>query len=64
MTRIELQVDLRYEIGAEGADFIFNIHAAHTACQTVSAERLTLSQTVFPKIHTDATTGTDRKSVV
>ena len=25
MTRIELQVDLRYEIGAEGADFIFNI---------------------------------------
>lgn len=58
MTRIELQVDLRYEIGAEGADFIFNIHAAHTACQTVSAERLTLSQTVFPKIHTDAATGT------
>jgi transglutaminase-like putative cysteine protease len=58
MTRIELQVGLQYEVGPEGADFIFNLHAAHTASQTVSNERLLISQAVIPQIHTEASTGT------
>jgi hypothetical protein len=30
MIRIELQVELSYEIDDRDADFVFNIHAAHT----------------------------------
>ena len=62
MIRIELQVELNYDIDANGADFVFNIHAAQTACQQVSAESLVLSQPVVPHIHTDAATGTRRFS--
>lgn len=58
MTRIELQVGLQYEVGPEGADFIFNLHAAHTASQTVSHERLLINQAVIPQIHTEPSTGT------
>lgn len=57
MIRIELQVELQYEIGPQGADFIFNIHAAHTASQVISAESLQLSQPINPQIHTDPVTG-------
>ncbi|MBI5255693.1 MAG: transglutaminase family protein [Burkholderiales bacterium] len=57
MVRIELQVDLRYEVDAHGADFIFNIHAAQTRCQAVSNERLVLSQPVPAQLHTDPATG-------
>jgi transglutaminase-like putative cysteine protease len=55
--RIELQVDLDYEVDDHGADFIFNIHAAHTQSQTISHEHLLLSQAVTPQIHTDPVTG-------
>ena len=44
MNRIELQIDLNYEIAEPGVDFVFNIHAAHTPSQTLSAERLVLNQ--------------------
>jgi len=57
MIRIELQIELNYEIDAHGADFVFNIHAAHTPSQTITAERLTLSQDVPARIHTDPVTG-------
>ncbi len=57
MIRIELNVELNYEVDAQGADFVFNIHAAHTASQTVSAESLQLSQPLTPRIHTDLATG-------
>lgn len=57
MIRIELQVDLRYEVDSHGADFIFNIHAAQTACQSVSQERVWLNQPVTPQIDTDPATG-------
>jgi hypothetical protein len=56
MIRIELQVDLTYDIDAHGADFVFNIHAAHTPSQVVSGEHLSLSQAIVPQIHTDPTT--------
>jgi transglutaminase-like putative cysteine protease len=57
MVRIELQLQLKYEVGAAGADFIFNIHPAYTPCQTVSAEQLTLSQDIASEIQTDPATG-------
>lgn len=58
MIRIQLHVELNYEIDPPGADFVFNIHAAHTPYQLVSAERLVLSQPVQPIIHTDPATHT------
>jgi transglutaminase-like putative cysteine protease len=58
MIRIEFQLELHYEVDAYGADFVFNVHAAHTPRQTVSGEQLTLSQPVPTAIHSDAFTGT------
>jgi len=55
--RIELQVELSYEIDEHGADFVFNIHAAHTQSQTLRAESLVLSQPIDPQMHTDPVTG-------
>lgn len=43
MIRIELQIELNYEIDGNGADFVFNVHAAHTPSQAIYAESLTLS---------------------
>ncbi len=57
MICIELQVALSYEIDAHGAEFIFNIHAAHTPRQVVSTESLTLSQDIVPQVHVDPVTG-------
>ncbi|MCW7538897.1 transglutaminase domain-containing protein [Aquabacterium sp. A7-Y] len=57
MVRIELEVELTYDIGEQGADFVFNIHPAHTHCQKVSLERLLLSQPVSPQVQTDPNTG-------
>lgn len=57
MIRLELNVELRYEVQEGGADFVFNVHAAQTACQTVQSENLLLSQPVTPLLHTDAATG-------
>lgn len=57
MIRIELQVELNYDIGPDGADFIFNIHAANTASQVVSNESVFLSQPVTSRVHRDPATG-------
>jgi hypothetical protein len=59
MIRIALQIDLHYDVDEHGADFVFNIHAAHTRCQTVVAEQLRLSQPIEPRMQTDPATGTD-----
>ena len=53
MVRIELNIELNYEIDAQGADFVFNIHAAHTAHQRVFAGNLLLNQAVDSLIYTD-----------
>lgn len=58
MIRMQLQIDLNYEVAAPGADFIFNVHAAKTGCQTVVEESLLLSQPVARHIDTDPVTGT------
>ncbi len=57
MIRLQLQVDLSYDIrDPAGADFVFNIHAAQTAQQTVEQEHLVLSQPVEAEVATDPTT--------
>lgn len=53
IVRIRLQVDLDYQVGEHGADFIWNIHAAHAPCQTVVSENLTLSQSVPSRLDVD-----------
>ncbi len=58
MIRIELQLALNYQVDAQGADFVFNIHAAQTASQKVTFENLWISQPVQTHIHTDAFSGT------
>ena len=55
--RIELQIELNYDVGAQGADFIFNIHAARTPSQTVVEESLLLSQAIAAPVHADPGTG-------
>ena len=57
MIEIEFQTRLNYVVGAQGADFVFNVHAAQTPCQTVAAENLVLSQPIVPEIHADPATG-------
>ena len=57
MIRINLQIELDYVVAPQGADFVFNIHAAHTPSQTVSNEQLSLSQTLDARVHTDPTSG-------
>ena len=57
MVRLDLHVELNYEIDQYGADFVFNIHAAHTRIQVITAENLSISQPVVPDMHTDLATG-------
>jgi transglutaminase-like putative cysteine protease len=58
MIRLELQIDLYYQVNdSYGADFVFNIHPAQTAAQTLTGERLSLSQPLEPEISTDPATG-------
>jgi transglutaminase-like putative cysteine protease len=56
MIRLKLWLELDYEIADPGCDFIFNIHAAHTARQRVVDEILTLSQDVPSLLETDPAT--------
>lgn len=57
MIQIALDISLDYEVtDPAGADFVFNIQAATTAHQQVSAERLVISQPVSPEFGTDPAT--------
>ncbi len=56
MIRLDLTLDLSYDISAPGCDFIFNVHAAHTPRQQVLRESLTLSQNLQQTIETDPAT--------
>lgn len=59
MVRLQLRLELAYDIrDPAGADFIFNVHAAQTAHQTVEREELLLSQPLVPDLATDAATAT------
>ena len=56
MIRLRLALELDYDIAEPGCDFIFNVHAAHTARQRVVEEVLTLSQDVQPRVETEPAT--------
>ena len=56
--RLALQIQLLYEVGPQGADFVFNIQPAYTLRQRVSDEVMTISQGVTPWMHTDPATAT------
>jgi hypothetical protein len=59
MVRLELALELAYDVvDPDGADFIFNIHAARTAHQTVRHEQLVLSQPVPYEVASDPATET------
>ena len=58
MIRLKFAIDLHYEIIDGASDFIFNIHAAQTPCQSVLSERLQVSQPIASVTYTDATYGT------
>jgi transglutaminase-like putative cysteine protease len=57
MIRLELHVELNYEVDQYGADFVFNIHAAQTRSQVIAGEKLVLSQPIVPQMYTDPVTG-------
>jgi transglutaminase-like putative cysteine protease len=56
--RMDLQLELQYEVGEGGASFVFCIHAAQTACQAVRQERLDLSQPITARLQRDPQTDT------
>ena len=56
MIRLRLSLELDYEVSQPGCDFIFNIHAAHTARQQVLEELLTVNQNVPLTVDTDPVT--------
>ena len=58
MVRLKFSISLSYQILDAASDFIFNIHAAKTPCQTVVSESLSISQQVSPEYYTDPTYGT------
>ncbi len=58
MVRLKFSIALQYDIDAPGSDFIFNIHAAQTAHQTVVSETLGISQALVPNLYTDPVTHT------
>ncbi|MBC7437130.1 MAG: transglutaminase family protein [Bdellovibrionales bacterium] len=56
MLRLKFSIELNYDVGQHGSDFIFNMQAAHTRHQTVVTEKLDISQQVVPDMHIDPLT--------
>jgi transglutaminase-like putative cysteine protease len=56
MVRLAFSISLRYDVGPPGADFVFNLQAAHTPQQTVVAEELHVSPPLTLRTHTDPAT--------
>ena len=58
MVRLKFSIALSYQILDNAADFVFNIHAAKTRCQTVVSESLSVTQPIEPDYYTDPSYGT------
>ena len=56
LVRLQFSIELQYDITDVACDFIFNVHAAQTAAQTVVNESLAISQPVAPTLFTDTIT--------
>jgi hypothetical protein len=57
MNRLELQVELNYDVTQTGVDFVLNVHAAQTAHQHLSHEQLTLSPATEVQVQLDPVSG-------
>lgn len=57
MIRLDLRIELNYDIDALGADFVLNIHPAQTSQQRVYGEQLWLSQPVASTLQTERFSG-------
>ena len=57
MVRLKFAIELRYEIAGLPADFIFNIHATQTQCQSLVDETLRVSQDVPVSLFVDPAHG-------
>ena len=58
MIRLKFDIELRYEVIGMNSDFIFNLHAAQTAQQSVVSEQLDISPALTPVLYTDPITQT------
>lgn len=56
MIRMQVALELAYQISNPGADFLFNIHCANTPSQLVLTEQLNLNQQVPTEVWTDSKT--------
>jgi len=57
MIRLQLAIDLEYHVLSPSGDFIFNIHAARTPCQTLRHENLWIGPGHAHEVQTDPCTG-------
>jgi len=57
MVRMELSIELRYEIANQASDFVFNVHAAQTAHQRIVAETLEITPFATPLVYDDGMNG-------
>src|SRR5689334_10765257 len=57
MVRLKFAIELNYEIADHPSDFIFNIHAARTRCQSVIEENLQVTQPIDVSLFTDPAHG-------
>jgi hypothetical protein len=57
MVRIKFFIELQYGILASPADFILNIHAAQTACQSLASEQFRVMPAVEAVLFADPTSG-------
>ncbi len=57
MVRLQISLELAYEVTAPGSDFIFAFHAAQTRHQRIVEERLNVSQTVPRTLTLDPASG-------
>ena len=57
MIRLDLTIALGYEIAGSPADFVFNIHAAHSPRQAVVREHLAIDPPLPHRLETDPATG-------
>ena len=57
MVRLKFFIELKYEIIGQVSDFIFNIHAAKTQCQSLVMENFQISQPVDVSLFTDPVHG-------
>jgi len=57
MIRLSFDIELKYEIAEQPADFVFNIHAAQTTLQSVVTEALAIDPPREHRLETDESLG-------